>query len=173
MSNTLLESIQPSLSEKFGSDLLSAEMYYDFPVFTVSRERITEVLKFLKEEKGFRFLTTLCGLHYPDKNQLGVMYQLHNLPENQRIRLKIFMDVNDAVAPTASDLFATANWMERQEFDFFGIYFKGHPNLKRILNVDNMTMFPLRKEHPLEDPTRDDKDDEMFGRLRPSELRSR
>ena len=54
--------------------------------------------------------------------------------------------------------------MERETYDFYGIQFEGHPNLKRILNMDEMTVFPLRKDFPLEDPTRHDKDDSMFGR---------
>lgn len=67
-------------------------------------------------------------------------------------------------APTATGLWSSANWMERETYDFFGIIFEGHPNLKRILNVDEMTIFPLRKEYPLEDNTRKDKNDELFGR---------
>ena len=65
---------------------------------------------------------------------------------------------------SATALFATANWMERETYDFFGVQFLGHPNLKRILNVDEMDYFPLRKEFPLEDQTRVNKDDDMFGR---------
>ena len=62
------------------------------------------------------------------------------------------------------DYFHAANWMERETYDFYGVNFVGHPNLKRILNVDEMDYFPMRKEFPLEDQTRIDKDDEMFGR---------
>jgi NADH-quinone oxidoreductase subunit C len=108
----------------------------------------------------------MCGLHYPDNagHELGVMYQLHNMPKNYRIRLKTFFAISDPHIPTITDLYATANWMERQEYDFFGIIFKGHPNLKRILNMDEMTYHPMRKEYPVEDGTREDKDDKMFGR---------
>ena len=66
--------------------------------------------------------------------------------------------------PTVTDLWLGANWMERETFDFYGVKFIGHPNLKRILNMDEMDYHPLRKEYPLEDQTRDDKDDRMFGR---------
>ncbi|HEY1021998.1 MAG TPA: NADH-quinone oxidoreductase subunit C, partial [Flavisolibacter sp.] len=65
---------------------------------------------------------------------------------------------------TATSVFETANWLEREAFDFYGVNFVGHPNLKRIQNVEEMDYFPLRKEYPLEDQTRLDKDEEMFGR---------
>ena len=168
MDNNLLNTINDKLKAKFGDAILFAEQHYDFPVFIVKREKIIEILQFLKEdqEMGFGFLTTMCAIHYPESKgqELGMMYQLHNMQKNWRIRLKIFMPVNDPVVPTATGLFATANWMERQEYDFFGIVFKGHPNLKRILNMDEMNYFPMRKEYPLEDVKRDDKDDRMFGR---------
>jgi NADH-quinone oxidoreductase subunit C len=63
-----------------------------------------------------------------------------------------------------TSLYAAANWMERETFDFYGIIFTGHPNLRRILNADEMDYFPLRKEFPLEDATRSDKEDKYFGR---------
>src|SRR5574343_21256 len=68
-----------------------------------------------------------------------------------RIRVKTFFDINKPEIPTATDLWLGANWMERETYDFFGVRFKGHPNLKRILNVDEMDIFPLRKEFPMED----------------------
>lgn len=164
----LLQYIHEKLQAKFGDAIISAEQSYDFPVFIVKTENIFEIIKFLKEdpEMGFEFLTTMCGLHYPDNKgqELGVMYQLHNLPKNWRIRLKAFFPVADPKIQSITPLFSAANWQERQEYDFYGIIFKGHPNLKRILNMDEMNYFPMRKEYPLEDGTRTDKDDKMFGR---------
>jgi NADH-quinone oxidoreductase subunit C len=105
-------------------------------------------------------------VHYPDKKgaELAVVYHLHNLVANVRLRFTVFTDINTPDIFTATKLFSAANWMERETYDFFGVNFVGHPNLKRILNVDEMDYFPLRKEFPLEDQTRIDKDDEMFGR---------
>jgi NADH-quinone oxidoreductase subunit C len=68
------------------------------------------------------------------------------------------------LVPTLTTLFPAANWMERETYDFYGIIFQGHPNLTRILNVDEMIIFPLRKEYPLEDQVREDKNDQLFGR---------
>ncbi len=116
-------------------------------------------------ELGFTFLTDITGIHVPDFNdQLGVIYHLHNLPENVRIRLKSFFPKNDPWIDSATSLFSGANWMERETYDFFGIIFRGHPDLRRILNVDDLDYFPMRKEYALEDPSRTDKDDTMFGR---------
>ena len=118
------------------------------------------------EELKFRFLTDLCAVHYPDQKgrELAVVYHLHNMQDNIRILFKIFIDVNQPDVYTATGLFSAANWLERETYDYFGVNFIGHPNLKRILNVDEMDYFPMRKEYPLEDQTRIDKDDAMFGR---------
>jgi NADH-quinone oxidoreductase subunit C len=86
------------------------------------------------------------------------------LVNNVRVRVKVFIPVANPTIPTATTLWNGANWMERETFDFFGILFEGHPNLVRILNVDDMEAFPMRKEFPLEDPNRVDKEDRFFGR---------
>jgi NADH-quinone oxidoreductase subunit C len=165
---TLLTTVQDKLKVQFGEALISSELLYDYPVFTIKSDSICDVVRFLynDEELAFQYLTTLAGIHYPENkgHELSVMYQLHNLPKNLRIRIKIFFSINNPVVPTITPVFSAANWMERQEFDFFGIIFSGHPNLKRILNVEDMTYYPMRKEYPLEDGTREDKDDKMFGR---------
>jgi NADH-quinone oxidoreductase subunit C len=93
-----------------------------------------------------------------------MIYHLHNWTKNVRIRVKVFFSKDDPHVPTATSLWPSANWQERQEYDFFGVVFTGHPDLRRILNVDDMEVFPLRKEYRLEDGTRTDKDDRFFGR---------
>ena len=89
---------------------------------------------------------------------------MQSFVNNHRIRIKTTTELKNPKIPTITSIWPAANWMEREAYDFFGIQFEGHPNLKRILNVDEMTDFPLRKEFPLEDQTRLDKDDSMFGR---------
>lgn len=166
--NELTELVQKKLQEKFADGLVKTEIHYDFPVFIVQKAIIHDALRFLKEDEtlAFSFLTTLCALHTPDNEgaEFSMMYQMHNLSQNWRIRLRTFMPKENLEIPTVSDIFPTANWMERQEYDFFGIQFKGHPDLRRILNMDEMNYFPLRKEFPLEDATRHDKEDSFFGR---------
>ena len=129
---------------------------------------IKEVMQFLKEDPNtnFVFLTDLCAVHYPNQGnrEFAVVYHLHNLETNFRMRLKTFVGRDNIDVPSMVDLYSAANWMERETFDFYGINFVGHPNLKRILNMDDMTYHPLRKEYPLEDGTRTDKDDRFFGR---------
>jgi NADH-quinone oxidoreductase subunit C len=160
--------IQEKLKEKFGDSLTDFSEPYGMLTFEAPRELNLKVLQFLYDDETlkFRFLTDLQAVHYPDQQdrELAVVYHLHNLVDNVRIRFKIFAPVSKPDVYTATQLFATANWMERETYDFYGVNFVGHPNLKRILNVDEMDYFPLRKEFPLEDQTRIDKDDEMFGR---------
>jgi NADH-quinone oxidoreductase subunit C len=166
MSKETLEKVKEKLDAKFEGAVLKAELLYNFPVFTLTTERTHDILKFLKEDAdlNFHFLTDLTGMQTPDEKQLGVIYHLHNMPANIRVRLKTFFDINKPEIPTATDLWPSANWMERETYDFFGVKFTGHPNLKRILNVDEMDIFPMRKEYPLEDQTREDKEDWNFGR---------
>lgn len=155
------------LIRRFGQDILESDTTGDMMTVTVTSPVIHEVIRYLKEdaEMGFEFLTDLCGIHYPDQGlPLGIIYHLHHLRKNKRIRIKTFVTVSNPKVRSVTDLFATANWMERETYDFYGIIFEGHPNLKRILNVDYMDYFPLRKEYPLEDATRDDKNDQFFGR---------
>lgn len=162
------EHIKQKLTGKFGDQVMNFQEPYGMLSFEAPKDMNLKVISFLldDEELKFQFLTDLCAVHYPDEKgrELAVVYHLHNLSDNVRIRFKVFTDINQPDVYTVTGLFASANWMERESYDFFGVNFVGHPNLKRILNVDEMDYFPLRKEFPVEDQSRVDKDDEMFGR---------
>ncbi|MBP7477367.1 MAG: NADH-quinone oxidoreductase subunit C [Chitinophagales bacterium] len=156
------------LINQFQENILGSHEDHGMLIVETNRESIRSIIEFIRDDQELKidFLTTLCGLHYPANKgkELGVMYQLHSLVNNYRIRFKVFFSVEDPHTPSIQDIYSGANWPERQEFDFFGIKFDGHPNLKRILNVDDMDYSPMRKEYKLEDGTRTDKDDSYFGR---------
>lgn len=161
------DSLIARMQELHGEAILKCEQLYDMLTLTVEKEALFEVVKSLKEDAqlNFHFLTTLCGLDYPDQPQrFGLMVQLHNMPANTRVRIKAFTPDAEPVFKSLTPLWPSANWMEREAFDFFGFRFHGHPDLRRILNMDSLEGWPLRKEYPLEDPFRLDKDDKMFGR---------
>lgn len=163
-----ITNIQEKLTHRFGTKVFAFEMQKDIFTFEVNPENNHEVIQFLKEDEdfNFNFLTDLCGIHFPDNDddhQFAVVYHLHNWVENTRIRVKTYLNGTPEVN-SIIDLFSCANWMERETWDFYGIVFKGHPQLKRILNMDEMISFPMRKEFPLEDSGRTDKDDRFFGR---------
>ena len=160
--------IQEKLEQKFGNNVLNFGMQKDIFSLEATPSVLHEVIQFLKDDQelNFHFLTDLCGVHFPendDEHQFSVVYHLHNWIENVRLRVRTFLPENPEV-DTITDIFLTANWMERETWDFYGINFKGHPQLKRILNMDEMVSHPLRKEFPMEDSGRTDKDDRFFGR---------
>ncbi len=160
--------VKQKLQQQFGEQVSQFEEPYGMLTFESPKDLNLKVLQFLYDDKelNFQFMTDLTAVHYPNLRgrELAVVYHLHNLVDNIRIRYKVFTDIEKPDVFTATKLFSAANWMERETFDFYGVNFVGHPNLKRILNVDEMNYFPMRKEYPLEDQTRIDKDDAMFGR---------
>jgi NADH-quinone oxidoreductase subunit C len=93
-----------------------------------------------------------------------VNYHVHSLIHNVRLRLRAFLPIEEPNIATITDIYVGADWLERETYDFFGVNFVGHPDLRRILNEDSMDYFPMRKEYHLEDATREDKDDRYFGR---------
>ena len=104
------------------------------------------------------------GKSQPEEKEFRLHYHLCNMKKNQRLLLRLSLDRTDLIVPTVTTLYSAANWLERETYDFYGIVFEGHPDLRRILNMYEMTDFPLRKEFPLEDSTREDKPDKYFGR---------
>jgi NADH-quinone oxidoreductase subunit C len=159
--------ILQKLTARFADKISVPTEPFGLLTLETNTEIITEVLRFLKEDKElqFNYLTDITGIHYPEQElAIGVVYHLHSLTHNVRIRIKVFLSAANPSIPSATTLWQGANWMERETFDFYGVQFEGHPDLRRILNVDEMTVFPMRKEYPLEDPNRVDKKDLFFGR---------
>jgi NADH-quinone oxidoreductase subunit C len=161
------EELLKKISDKYQDTVTRLGEPFGLLTMETGREQIIDILTYLKSEPAlqFIFLTDITAIHYPElEKPLGVIYHLHSLVNNVRIRIKVFLSDNDVHIPTATVLWDGANWMERETYDFFGIIFDGHPDLRRILNVDDMEAYPMRKEYPLEDPNRVDKKDYFFGR---------
>jgi len=161
--------IKEKLTAKFGDQVRNFTEPYDMLTFEVDRSKAIELLQFMRDDETlrFNFLTTLCTVHYPDndiESQFAMVYHLHNWMDNVRVRFKTYLNGLTPEIETASKIFPTANWMEREAYDFYGVNFIGHPDLRRILNMDEMVSFPMRKNFPLEDANRTDKDDRYFGR---------
>ena len=161
------EFVLEAINREFPEAVISSSEPYGFLTVEVKKEELKKVIHHLKESSlNFMFLTDICGIHYPDhkEKELRVIYHLHNLQENFRIRIKSFFPKDNAEVDSITDLYSGANWMERETYDFYGITFKGHPDLRVILNMEELGYHPLLKEYALEDGTRTDKDDSMFGR---------
>ncbi|RKO73631.1 NADH-quinone oxidoreductase subunit C [Sphingobacterium puteale] len=159
----LLEKLQGN----FPAKIVEIPDAHNLLTILVDAEDIIDVLRFLKSDPELQFihLTDITAVHYPHlEKEYAVVYHAHSLIHNIRIRVKVFLFGPNPEIPTATVVWKGANWMERETYDFFGVNFIGHPDLRRILNVDDMEVFPMRKEYPLEDPNRVDKKDLYFGR---------
>jgi len=162
--------IETILNEQFGSQILQWQDCTDLiPTFFVEASDVHALVEWMyhNQELQLQFLTNITAVHYPDNekgNELVVVYHLHSWINNIRVRIKSYLPIEDPRISTLTDIYAAANWIERETYDLFGVHFIGHPNLKRILNEESMDYFPMRKEYHLEDATRQDKDNRYFGR---------
>ena len=162
------EILLEKITAKFGDAVSIDAESLDLTAVIINSLRSHELIRYLRDEEGFNFLTDVCGAHFPENDrsaQFAVIYHMHNWIAGFRIRIKSFLEGENPVIDSVCDLFLSANWQERETYDFYGIEFKNHPDLRRILNMDEMESFPMRKEFPLEDQGRTDKDDRYFGRL--------
>ena len=117
---------------------------------TIHREKIAEVCAFLKTECQFDMLVDLSGVdNYGDDPRYAVIYELCSLADRAHLRLKISVPEDDLLVDSVTGVWRTADWHEREAFDMFGIRFRNHPNLKRILMWDGYPYHPLRKDFPL------------------------
>lgn len=131
--------------------LIAVDLVYDELVVTVHRERVVRVLTFLRDDVNCQFkqLMDVCGADYPEReDRFEVVYNLLSLTHNQRIRVKLRTEAGNPV-PTVTGVFNAANWWERETWDMYGIYFRDHPDLRRILTDYGFDGHPLRKDFPL------------------------
>jgi NADH-quinone oxidoreductase subunit C len=138
------------LQERFGDAIGAVVEFRGEHSVTVAPGKIVDVCSFLKKECGFDMLTDLSGVdHYGEEPRYEVAYILYSLQDHVHLRLKVRIPEGDASVDSVSGVWQTANWHEREAFDMYGIRFKGHPNLKRILMWDGYPYHPLRKDFPL------------------------
>jgi NADH-quinone oxidoreductase subunit C len=147
----ILKELGEYVELKLGAAIRSAAVHYGELTLTVEREQIARVLRFLRDDGRCRYeiLIDICGVDYPERaERFDVVYHLLSPRLNQRIRVKL---TTDDVTPVASvvEVFAAANWFEREAYDMYGILFSGHPDLRRLLTDYGFQGFPLRKDFPL------------------------
>jgi len=116
----------------------------------IARDKIVSVCRFLKEQQQFVRLSTVTGVDwYPTEPRFEVVYHLHSTERNDRVRLKCRLAGNDAEIDSVTGVWRSANWFERETFDLFGVRFRNHPDLRRIMLPDDWEGHPLRKDYPV------------------------
>ncbi len=167
--------LKERVKDILGDDLLVMAEFRGDLCIEVPSKRLTQVLARLKEEGGFDFLSDIIGIDnidlYVKKAKKGkkeadekedvvdigpppprfeVIYLLLSLSTNERLQVKVSVPEDNLELPSITSIWRAANWPEREVYDMFGIRFKGHPNLRRLLMWDEFQDHPLRKDYPLE-----------------------
>jgi NADH-quinone oxidoreductase subunit C len=150
-----MEPFVKELKEKFNSVVLEVQEK-DCPTLVCNREGFLDFIKYLKENKGFKYLIDLCGVDYLNykpkrkfEERFEVVYHLYNLDTKQLLRIKVRIPEEDCWHYSVTSLWKTANWFERECYDMYGIRFEGHPDLRRVLMPPDWEGYPLRKDYPL------------------------
>jgi len=146
-----IEDFREEVQRALGTAVLHVSVERDELSVVVPRLRIVEALQLLKDDPAIRMsqLMDICGVDYPERpDRFEVVYQLLSLVRNARLRIKVFVDEYSSV-PTATTVFKSAGWYEREVWDMFGIPFSGHLDLRRILTDYGFEGHPLRKDFPL------------------------
>lgn len=146
-------STEDVLKSKFAGDELTFSQFRDNRRVTVPAARLLPVLSFLKSDLGFDMLVEITAVDYLEyegaTDRFGLVYVLLSTTTGERLVVKTFVNDPDPTLPSMFPLWKSADWLEREVYDMFGIKFAGHPDLRRILSPDEFTAFPLRKDYPL------------------------
>lgn len=138
-----------SLRAKAAKDILGVHSYRGDDTILVRRESIVPIMKLLRDEFKFEMLADLSAVDYLGQTpRFEVVYHLNSLEKNVRLRVKVPVQEGEEV-DTMTVLWPIANWLEREVWDMFGIRFKGHPDLRRLLMYEEFEGHPLRKDYPI------------------------
>jgi NADH-quinone oxidoreductase subunit C len=144
------------LKEKFAASILEVKEFRGEVTVTVKKEDIIDVCRFLKSELSYNLLTDVTAVDYLGREPRFMMvYNLYSIPNKDRLRVKAPVAEGDCTVDSVTVLWNTANWLEREVYDLFGIVFTNHPDLRRILMTDDWVGHPLRKDYPLQGPDRE------------------
>lgn len=140
-------SLPDALKERYGDGVEKATVLGGQQLLVVAAGNAHEVIATLKDDHGFDYLVDVTAVHWPEKDlQFEIVWILYSFALNQRVRVKAAV-AEGSKAPTVTDLYNSANWLEREVYDMFGVEFENHPDLRRILMPDEWDGFPLRKEY--------------------------
>ena len=142
-----IKNLKKELEQKFQKDF-KIKKIFNADVLEIKKEELLGLLQYLKQNQAFDFLMCVTGVHYPEQEkEFEVCYELFSSSKAQRLRLKIPVTEEEQI-PTAQFIYPTADWFEREIYDMYGLKFKDHPNMKRILTHHQFKGHPLRKDYP-------------------------
>ena len=137
------------LRSQYGSGIKEASTYVGQKYLIVDSSIVYEILLRMRHDELFDYCVDITAVHYPKREaQFDIVYILYSFHHNERVRIKTQIKDGERLR-TAVEIWETANWLEREVFDMFGIEFDGHPDLKRILLPDGWKGHPLRKDYPI------------------------
>ena len=143
LENELIRRLRARYGDAIGDCTLDRKQ----AILVVAAARLPDVCHYLRDEERFDFLTDLTAVDtYGRRPRFDVILNLYSFSKNERLRLKV---PNEGSCPSVTSVWSTANWLERECYDMFGITFEGHPNLKRILLPDDWRGHPLRKDYDI------------------------
>jgi NADH-quinone oxidoreductase subunit C len=150
MDQALIE-LGDHVRDSLGDSILDVKVEHGELVLIAEKNAIERILQFLRDDTAcsFKLLADISGVDYPDRaERFEIVYNLLSLNQNQRCRVKVRTGEDSAV-PTATGIFSSANWFEREAWDLYGVFFENHPDLRRILTDYGFQGHPLRKDFPL------------------------
>jgi NADH-quinone oxidoreductase subunit C len=139
------------LQQRFGAGVLRVDNLHGEETAVIARDRAPEIFRALHDDPEFAFeqLIDVTAVDWPARDpRFDVVYHLNSISRGHRLRVKVEVPAQDAWMPTVHPLWKSADWLERECFDMFGIEFRGHPDLRRILLYDSFAGHPLRKDYP-------------------------